>query len=50
VSFKQIDLEITLLPMKRLALLDQLLHRQQPKLTSVLKWQPNFVIKPRDLF
>jgi hypothetical protein len=39
-------LEITLLPMKWLALVNQLLHGQQPTLTGVLQRQPNCVIRP----
>jgi len=39
-------LEITLLPMIWLALVNQLLHGQQPNLTGLLQMQPNFVIRP----
>jgi len=59
LSFQQMDfveviwlniLEITLLPMIWLALVNQLLHGQQPNLTGLLQMQPNFVIRPWHLY
>jgi hypothetical protein len=37
-------LEITLLPMKLFALVNQLLHGQQPSLTGMLQRQPDCVL------